>query len=113
MLHVVMLIASLAVTALALIAAPEPPAQQVLLDNQSVRVTAVTLPPGSGMGRHSGIEVEVDIAVDGESVLESPQGRVLLHPGVSSSLPGLVPHDIRNEGNRPAKVFTILLKRCD
>jgi hypothetical protein len=28
-------------------------------------------------------------------------------------MPGLTPHDVRNEGGRPAKLWDIFLKRCD
>ena len=45
--------------------------------------------------------------------MESPLGRVSLKPGAAYWLPGLTPHDTRNEGSRPARVFEIFLKRCD
>jgi mannose-6-phosphate isomerase-like protein (cupin superfamily) len=89
------------------------PMPEVILDNPSVRVTMVTYPPGSASGRHQGIEAEVGILVDGEVTLESPQGRVTLRPGTAYWLPGLTPHDTRNEGKKPAKTFEILMKRCD
>jgi mannose-6-phosphate isomerase-like protein (cupin superfamily) len=89
------------------------PMPQVILDNASVRVTAVTFPPGAGTGRHQGIEPEVGIAVDGELTLESPQGRALLRPGTAYFVPGLTPHDTRNEGARPVRLFEVFLKRCD
>lgn len=69
--------------------------------------------PGSGTGRHQGIETEVGIVVEGEVTLESPLGRTTLRPGTAYFLPGLMPHDTRNESSRPARMFDILLKRCD
>jgi len=89
------------------------PMPEVILDNSSVRVTMVTYPPGAATGRHQGIEAEVGILVDGEVTLESPQGRVTLRPGTAYWLPGLTPHDTRNERARPARTFEILMKRCD
>lgn len=86
---------------------------QVILDNPSVRVTTMTLPPGVGTGRHQGIEAEVGIVVEGELTLESPQGRTTLRPGTAYWLPGLTPHDTRNDGQRPARMFEIFMKRCD
>jgi len=78
-----------------------------------VRVQVVTFVPGAATGRHQGIEAEVGILVDGELMLDSPQGRATLRPGTAYWLPGLTPHDTRNESQRPARMFEILLKRCD
>ena len=94
-------------------ASAQPIGPQIILDNPSVRVTSLTLPPGSGTGRHQGLEPEVGILVDGELTLESPQGRTLLRSGTAYFLPGLTPHDTRNEGNRPARIVEVFLKRCD
>ena len=94
-------------------AAPAQPASQVILDNPSVRVTVVTMPPGAATGRHQGIEAEVGILVEGDLTVESPLGRTALRPGTAYWLPGLTPHDTRNEGQRPARLLEIHLKRCD
>jgi quercetin dioxygenase-like cupin family protein len=91
----------------------QPPTPRVVLDNPSVLVTVTTLPPGTGTGRHQGIEPEVSILVEGEVTVESPLGRVSLKPGSAYWLPGLTPHDTRNDGKQPARVFEIFLKRCD
>lgn len=103
----------LAVSLAALPASAQPPTLQVILDNPSVRVAVMTFAPGSGTGRHQGIEAEVGILVEGEVTLDSPLGRTILRPGTAYFLPGLMPHDTRNEGNRPARMFEIFLKRCD
>ncbi len=95
------------------LAEAQPPTPRVVLDNPSVLVTVTTLPPGTGTGRHQGIEPEVSILVEGEVTVESPLGRVCLKPGSAYWLPGLTPHDTRNEGSRPARFFEIFLKRCD
>jgi mannose-6-phosphate isomerase-like protein (cupin superfamily) len=93
--------------------AAQVPAPQVILDNQSVRVTAATFVPGSASGRHQGIETEVGIVLDGDLTLESLSGRVVMRPGSAYWLPGLSPHDTRNEGQRPVRLYEIFLKRCD
>jgi len=46
-------------------------------------------------------------------VLSSPAGRQSLKTGNAYWLPGLTPHDIRNESDRPAKVYVVAMKRCD
>jgi len=107
------LIVLLAVALAPVTAAAQASAPQVILDNPSVRVTTMTLPPGVGTGRHQGIEAEVGIVVEGELTLESPQGRTTLRPGAAYWLPGLTPHDTRNDGQRPARMFEIFMKRCD
>ncbi|HSE92247.1 MAG TPA: cupin domain-containing protein [Methylomirabilota bacterium] len=107
------LIAVLAIALMPGAAAGQPPGAQVILDNPSVRVSVITLPPGGGTGRHQGIEAEVGIVVEGDLTVESPLGRQALRPGTAYWLPGLTPHDTRNEGQRPARMLEILLKRCD
>jgi hypothetical protein len=89
------------------------PAPEVLVDNASIRVTVRTFVPGTGSGRHQGIEPEVGVVTEGDLMLESPLGRSVIRQGGAYWLPGLTPHDTRNEGTRPAKLFEIFLKRCD
>lgn len=84
-----------------------------VLDKPGVYVELVTLVPGQGSGQHAGIPGEVGIVAEGEVVLSSPTGRESLQAGKAYWLPGLTPHDIRNESDRPAKVYVIAMKRCD
>jgi len=84
-----------------------------VLNTPGVYIELVTLVPGQGSGQHSGIPGEVGIVAEGEVVLSSPSGRQSLKAGNAYWLPGLTPHDIRNEGDRPAKVYVIAMKRCD
>ena len=107
------LIATILVGGLPLAAAAQSVAPQTVLDNPSVRVEVTSLPPGSGTGQHQGIEAEVGIIADGDVTLDSPLSHQVLPAGKAYWLPGLIPHDLRNEGDRPAKLFAILLKRCD
>jgi hypothetical protein len=36
-----------------------------------------------------------------------------MRPGSAYWLPGLTPHDTRNERQRPVRLYEIFLKRCD
>jgi quercetin dioxygenase-like cupin family protein len=96
-----------------LTASAQLPVSQVILENPSIRVTLLTFTPGGATGRHQGIESEIGIVVEGELTVESPTGRRQLVPGGVYWMPGLTPHDVRNESGRPAKLWDIFLKRCD
>lgn len=87
--------------------------EHVALDNESVRVVLLTFPPGSASGRHSGLEPELGIVVEGELTLVTDAGREVLGPGTARWLPSLVPHDARNEGDRPVRLWVVFCKKCD
>ncbi len=89
------------------------PVSQVILENPSVRITVLTFVPGGATGRHQSIESEIGILIEGELTVESPTGRQPLRPGSAYWMPGLTPHDVRNESTRPAKMWDVFLKRCD
>lgn len=108
-----MVVAVLAVSLCPVAAVAQVPTSQVILENSSVRVTVLTFQPGGATGRHMGIEAEIGIIIEGELTLESPEGRQTLRPDAVYWLPGLTPHDVRNEGRTPAKMWDIFLKRCD
>ena len=84
-----------------------------VLNAPGAYIELVTLAPGQGTGQHSGVPGEVGIVAQGEVVLSSPAGRETLQAGKAYWLPGLTPHDIRNESNRPAKIYVVAMKRCD
>ena len=84
-----------------------------VLNTPGVYIELMTLVPGQGSGQHSGIPGEVGIVAEGEVVLSSPAGRESLKAGKAYWLPGLTPHDLRNESDRPAKIYIIAMKRCD
>ena len=84
-----------------------------ILNTSAVYIEALTLVPGEGTGQHSIVPAEVGIVVEGDVILSSPEGRQVLQAGSAFELPGLTPHDIRNESSRPAKVYVIAVKRCD
>jgi len=84
-----------------------------VLNTSGVYIEVLNLVPGEGSGQHSSVPGEVGIVAEGEVVLSSPAGREPLPVGKAYWLPGLTPHDIRNESNRPAKIYVIAMKRCD
>jgi quercetin dioxygenase-like cupin family protein len=109
-------IAALAIAAGALLPAlswAQLPTSQVILENESIRVTLLTFAPGGATGRHQSVESEIGIVIEGDLTVESPTGRQQLPPGGTYWMPGLTPHDVRNQGGRPAKMWDIFLKRCD
>ena len=106
-------VAVLAGTLSPMAVAAQMPETQVVLENPSIRVTLLTFVPGGATGRHQGIEAEIGLVIEGELTVESPMGRQNLRPGSAYWMPGLTPHDVRNESNRPAKMWDIFLKRCD
>ena len=85
----------------------------VTMDNDSVRVALLTFPPGAASGRHTGLDPELGIVVEGELTLVTDAGREVLRPGAARLLPALTPHDARNEGDRPVKLWVVLLKKCE
>jgi quercetin dioxygenase-like cupin family protein len=89
------------------------PETQVVLDNASVRIVLLTFVPGGGTGRHQGIEGEIGIVLDGDLTVEGPAGRQTLRSGMAYWMPGLTPHDVRNESAGPARMWDIFLKRCE
>ncbi len=89
------------------------PRSMAILNTPAVYIELLTLVPGDGSGQHSILPGEVGLVTEGEVVLSSPNGRDFLQAGKAFWLPGLTPHDIRNESNRPARVYVVAMKRCD
>ena len=85
----------------------------VVLDNESVQVVLLTFPPGSVAEQHVNPEPELGIILEGELTLVTPSGRDVLKPGAVRWLPPHTPHESRNEGTTPVKMWALLLKRCN
>ena len=85
--------------------------EQVLVDNDTVRVVLLVFPPGEASGEHVGLDPELGIVLEGELTLLTVGGREVLGPGAVRWLPALVPHDARNEGAVPLKLWVVLVKR--
>ena len=91
----------------------QPPERHLALDNESVRVVLLTYQPGTGGGRHLGLEPELGIVLEGEVTVETPKGTEVIKAGSTYWIPSLTPHDVRNETDRAAKVWDMLIKRCE
>jgi quercetin dioxygenase-like cupin family protein len=92
--------------------APGTPIQeQVLVDNDTVRVSLLVFPPGSASGEHVGLDPELGIVLEGELTLVTAAGREVLGPGSVRWLPALVPHDARNDGTVPLRLWVVVVKR--
>jgi mannose-6-phosphate isomerase-like protein (cupin superfamily) len=58
-----------------------------------------------------GLDPELGIVLEGELTLVTPAGREVLGPGAVRWLPALTPHDARNEGTRPLRLWVVTPKR--
>ena len=113
--HAAVVVVVLALALAARLALAQAPAgaieEQVLVDNDTVRVALLVFPPGSASGEHVGLDPELGIVLEGELTLLTPAGREVLGPGQVRWLPALVPHDARNEGSLPLRLWVVLVKR--
>jgi quercetin dioxygenase-like cupin family protein len=87
--------------------------EQELLNNDSVRIVLMTYPPGADSDLHLNEGPEITIVQDGELALYAHGKREALRPRSAHWLPEASAHLARNEGKRPARFWSILLKRCE
>jgi quercetin dioxygenase-like cupin family protein len=85
--------------------------EQVLVDNETVRVSLLVFAPGSASGEHVGLDPELGIVLEGELTLVTAAGREVLGPGAVRWLPALVPHDARNEAAVPLRLWVVVVRR--
>jgi quercetin dioxygenase-like cupin family protein len=88
-------------------------AEQELVNNDSVRIVLLTYPPGADSDLHLNVGPEITIVQEGELALYARGAREALRPPAVHWLPEATAHLARNEGSRPARFWSILLKRCD
>jgi quercetin dioxygenase-like cupin family protein len=87
--------------------------EEELVNNASVRIALLTYPPGADSDLHLNVGPEITIVQDGELALYAMGAREALRPPGVHWLPESTAHLARNEGSRPARFWSILLKRCD
>jgi quercetin dioxygenase-like cupin family protein len=87
--------------------------EQELLDNESVRIVLVTYPAGADSDLHLNVGPEITIVQEGELAFYAKGAREALRPPGAHWLPEATAHLARNETERPARFWSILLKRCD
>jgi quercetin dioxygenase-like cupin family protein len=83
----------------------------VVLDNESVQVVLLTFQPGEVVEQHVNPEAELGIILEGDLTLITPAGREILKPGTVRWLDPLTPHETRNEGTTPVKMWGLLVKK--
>ena len=84
---------------------------KVVLDNESVEVVLLTFPPGAVSESHANAEPELGIILEGDLILITPSGREVLKPGTVKWLAPYTPHEARNEGSVPVKMWALTLKK--
>jgi quercetin dioxygenase-like cupin family protein len=87
--------------------------EQELLNNDSVRIVLMTYPPGADSDLHLNEGAEITIVQDGELALYAKGKREALGPRTAHWLPEGSANLARNEGKRPTRFWSILLKKCD
>ena len=88
-------------------------AERVALDNETVKITVVTMAPGSSTGIHINAEPEMAIVVEGELTMVTRHGKQVYTPGMVVWLAPMTGHDARNESTRSVKLHALGLKRCE
>ena len=83
----------------------------VVLENDSIEVVLLTFKPGEVVAQHVNPEAELGIILEGELTLITPAGREILKPGMVRWLDPLTPHETRNEGTTPVKMWGLLVKK--
>jgi quercetin dioxygenase-like cupin family protein len=63
------------------------------------------LPPGASLGVHSDSAEEVVLVLDGEAEATVGEERAALGPNELAVVPAMVPHDVRNVGDRPLRAL--------
>jgi len=84
---------------------------KVVLDNDTVQVMLLTFAPGEVSEQHANPEAELGIILEGELTVITPDGREVLGPGAVKFLAPLTPHEARNEGTVPVKMWALTLKK--
>jgi quercetin dioxygenase-like cupin family protein len=78
-----------------------------------VRIVLLTYPPGADSDLHLNVGPEITIVQEGELAFYAKGKREVLGPVSAHWLPEASAHLARNEAKRPARFWSILLKRCE
>jgi quercetin dioxygenase-like cupin family protein len=84
---------------------------KVVLDNDSIQIWYLTFSPGEVSQMHANAEPEIGIILEGELTLITPGGREILKAGDVRWLDPYTPHEARNEGTVPVKMWALTLKK--
>ena len=84
---------------------------KIVLDNEAIQIWFLTFSPGEVSPMHANAEPEIGIILEGELTLITPGGREILRPGDVRWLDPYTPHETRNEGTAPVKMWALTLKK--
>ena len=84
---------------------------RIVLDNESIQIWYLTFSPGEVSPMHANAGAEIGIILEGELTLITPSGREILRPGDVRWLDPYTPHEARNEGASPVKMWALTLKK--
>ena len=85
--------------------------EKVLLDNDAIKVSELTFPPGFKGHAHPAPANEMAYVLEGEfTVISVPDGKRLLKSGGVDWAPKGTIHSSRNESAKPVKVLVIFFK---
>jgi quercetin dioxygenase-like cupin family protein len=86
--------------------------EKVLLENDAVRVSELTFPPGFKGPAHPAAADEMAYVLEGEfTVVAIPAGKRLLKPGeVDWTEKGTI-HSSRNETKAPVRILAVIFKK--
>lgn len=86
--------------------------EEQAFDNDTVRVTLLTMPAGSATGIHINGEPELGIVVDGELTMVTRKGKEVFKRGRVVFLPTGTGHEALNETQAPVTLWALSLKKC-
>ena len=84
---------------------------KIVLENESIQIWYLTFSPGEVSPMHANAEPEIGIILEGVLTLITPSGREILKPGDVRWLDPYTPHEARNEGTGPVKMWALTLKK--
>jgi quercetin dioxygenase-like cupin family protein len=87
--------------------------EQEVLNNDSVRIVLITYRPGADSDLHLNVSPEITLVQEGELALYANGAREALGPRTARWLAKGTAHLTRNEGKRPVRFWSVLLKKSD
>ena len=87
--------------------------EQVVLENDNVKIGLLVYSPGATSGVHLNPEPEIGMVVEGELTLVTRAGKQVYKAGSAFYLPTGSGHIALNESKAPLKFWAVNMKKCD